>query len=592
MNRALARTAPWLVAVVVVLLSSALVGVLIVSAPPGIPVAPTAVQILLPIARVMADLAGILVVGCLLAAGVLLDSPDGQLAGSPAGMLLVGSRVALLWLVATLASAVLTLSDAFGLPVMSALGQGAAISFLTQSVVGHAFLAQMAGAAVIALAGPLAGRRWQAIVLLGVAAITMASRSTSGHSGVGSDHEAATLLLAVHVIAVALWVGGLAAIGLLLVRGDGFSRSVAARFSAVALWCVTAVALTGVAQVLLRIPDPIDLFTTPYGLLLVAKTILLSTLIALGWLQRRWSLPALERGARRPFAVMVFIEVVLMAVVLGVSVTLSRTPTVSRGQGSGPAAHVHALPGPPAGVWDLLAQWRVDAVMVLTSLALVLACAIWRARVRALGGQWDASRVTVFAVGLLMLLFASCSGLGTYSQFMASALLVHSVLLLLVVPTLVVLGVPAQELARQRWSMPGNPGIPVVVTLAFLVAVFATPLLGYLLWPFWGRSFLDLMLLGLGLWTGCAVIGAAREPGRFRRVPVVALAVGLIGMIVAALAVPGILVPQYFVFFVPPYADDLVHDELVGLLVCLAIVLGWLVAMFSIEPAPALTHDY
>ena len=285
MDRTLARTTPWVVAVAVVLVSSALAGVLIVSAPEGIPQSSALVQVLLPVTRVLTDLCGVLVVGCLLATVLLDDEQDGELEDNSRGMLVLGSRVAIAWLAITFASAVLTLADVFGLPVVSALQQTTAISFLTQSVVGHAFLAQMLGASVIAVAGPVAGRRWQAIALLCVALLTVASRSTSGHSGVTGDHEGVTVLLAVHVIAVALWVGGLAAIGLMLLRRQGLNPSIAVRFSGLALWCVTAIAVTGVAQVLLRIPDPLDLFTTAYGLLMVAKTILLAALIALGWLE-------------------------------------------------------------------------------------------------------------------------------------------------------------------------------------------------------------------------------------------------------------------------------------------------------------------
>jgi putative copper export protein/cytochrome c oxidase assembly factor CtaG len=581
-DRTLARTTPWLIAVAVVLLSSALAGVLVVSAPPGIPVSSVGVQVLIPVMRLVADLAGILVVGCLLAAGILLDSPNGDLSADSSRMLLLGSRVALAWLVATFVGAVLTLADVFGLPVASALDERTSITFLTQSVVGHAFVAQMIGAAVIAIVGPLAGRRWQANALLGVAVVTMASRSTAGHSGVSGDHEVVALLLAVHVIAVSLWVGGLAAIGLMLLRGQGVDISTARRFSAVALWCVAAVAVTGLAQVLLRIPHPIDLFTTPYGLLLVVKTILVSVLIALGWLQRRRSLPALEHGGRGPFAMMVFIEIVLMAVVLGVSVTLSRTPTTSRGEGSGVDAHVHGLPGPPSGIGSLLAAWRIDGVMVLAGLVLAIAYTVWRSRARSQDREWDSRFVACFAGGLIVLLLVACSGLGTYSRLMASSLLIHTVLLVLVVPALVVLGVPAQEMSRQRWSMRRDPGIPVVITLAFLVAVFATPALGYLLWPFWGRAFLDVMFLGLGLWTAGAVIAAARRSGRFRHVPLIAFAAGLMVLIAAALLRPGILAPEYFAFFVPPFAGDLVQDELVGFLVAGIVVLGWLAALLTI----------
>jgi cytochrome c oxidase assembly factor CtaG len=279
---------------------------------------------------------------------------------------------------------------------------------------------------------------------------------------------------------------------------------------------------------------------------------------------------------------MVFVEIFLMAVVLGVSVTLSRTPTVSRGQGTGDEAHVHAQAGPPVGVVDLLGQWRVDGALILACLALVIAYAAWRLRVLSLDRRWSGGHVACFASGLIVLLLVSCSGLGTYVQFMASALIVHSILLLLVAPTLVVLGIPEAELARQRWSMRTDPGIPIVVTLVFLVAVFATPAIGYLLWPFWGRAFLDLALLGLGLWVCSTVLVAARGKGRTHLLPLVALATGVAGLILMALAVPGIIAPQYFVFFVPPYVDDLVHDEVVGLVSALAIVAGWLVALIAV----------
>lgn len=561
------------------LLSSALAGVLVLSAPSGIPISPAVVQVLLPVARVLADLVGIVIVGCLLLAAVVLPSTAGALDGTSTHLVRVGSRLALLWLLTTAVAAMLTLADVLGLPVSAVVDTRTVISFLTESVVGHAFLAQMAGIALIAVVGPITQRRWQALVLLGLAAAALAARSTSGHAGTDGSHEAATLLLAAHIIAIGMWVGGLAAIGLLLLKERRISPRVATRFSAVALWCVTVVAVTGVSQVLLRIPEPIDLFTTAYGLLLVAKAILLSALIALGWLQRSSSLPAMERGAQRPFAVMVLIEVVLMAIALGLSVTLSRTPTVSRGQGVGADWHVHGLPGPPASAWDALAQWRVDGVMVLAGLALVVAYALWRSRVLASGGAWGSRLVAVFACGLAVLLLASCTGLGTYSPYLASALLIHCALLLLVAPTLVLFGIPARELAAQRWVPTSQPLIPVLVTLSLLTALFATPALGYALWNFWGRTLLDLMLLALGLWAGGSIIRSAREGGPRGRLPLFTLAGGLAALVLAGLLVPGILVPAYFVYFVPPFTANLVRDELIGLLGALVIVAAWLAAV-------------
>ena len=50
-------------------------------------------------------------------------------------------------------------------------------------------------------------------------------------------------------------------------------------------------------------------------------------------------------------------------------------------------------------------------------------------------------------------------------------------------------------------------------------------------------------------------------------------------IIVSALALPGIIAPRYFAFFVPPYASDLARDEELGLLACLVIAVGWLLVV-------------
>lgn len=62
--------------------------------------------------------------------------------------------------------------------------------------------------------------------------------------------------------------------------------SAARRFSAVALWCFVAMALSGVLNTVVRI-RPAEVFHTSYGYLVLAKVAALLVLAMLGWRQRR-----------------------------------------------------------------------------------------------------------------------------------------------------------------------------------------------------------------------------------------------------------------------------------------------------------------
>ncbi|MBW0095908.1 CopD family protein, partial [Pseudonocardia sp. KRD-184] len=86
--------------------------------------------------------------------------------------------------------------------------------------------------------------------------------------------------------------------------------------------CVVVVALTGVLGAQVRLQDWGALLTTAYGLLVVAKSVALVALAALGGLARR----RLAAG-RTPVLRWAGVEVALMAVVLGLAAALTQTGT-------------------------------------------------------------------------------------------------------------------------------------------------------------------------------------------------------------------------------------------------------------------------
>jgi putative copper resistance protein D len=146
----------------------------------------------------------------------------------------------------------------------------------------------------------------------------------SGHAATPTDpyHLGALTLLA-HVLAAALWIGGLAALTVIALRSTGPLAVALPRFSPVALGCAVTVGVGGVATALLHTGSPGRLVGTGYGWLLLFKIGTLCGLLYLGHLHRRRSLAA---PTRQTFALLAAVELVIMAATYGLAVALSQTP--------------------------------------------------------------------------------------------------------------------------------------------------------------------------------------------------------------------------------------------------------------------------
>jgi len=103
----------------------------------------------------------------------------------------------------------------------------------------------------------------------------------------------------IHVVAISIWSGGVAAFALLAapaVRDAKALGAVTWRFSLTALVCVAVLITTGTLQALNRLVLLEDLYETPYGVALLAKILLLVTLVTLGALNLLVWGPRLRRG--------------------------------------------------------------------------------------------------------------------------------------------------------------------------------------------------------------------------------------------------------------------------------------------------------
>jgi hypothetical protein len=167
-----------------------------------------------------------------------------------------------------------------------------------------------------------------ALLLAALAGLVVPAVLT-GHSAAAGDHLLAVSGLAVHVVAAAAWVGGLAAL-LVHGRGAGDLAPAAARYSAVALACFLLTGASGLLGAWLLLgADPAGLAAaagTGYGWLLLAKTAALAALGVLGAAHRRSTLPRLRAGTPGAFRRLALVEGALMAATVAVAVALSASP--------------------------------------------------------------------------------------------------------------------------------------------------------------------------------------------------------------------------------------------------------------------------
>jgi putative copper resistance protein D len=279
--------------------------------------------------------------------------------------------------------------------------------------------------------------------------------AVTGHSASGGSHDMATNSLLYHLVAATLWVGGLIALLALGWRRGAHLSLAARRFSRLALVCWVVMAISGTVNALVRISIG-DLFTTDYGLLVVAKIVALLLLGVFGHQQRQRGVRALtDGGGGGQLLRLAAVEVLIMFFTIGIATALARTPPPQQvfQQPSNTELLIgYNLAGPPT-VARLLFDWRFD--LVYGTAAVVLA-GLYLAGVRRLrrrGDTWPVGRMVSWLAGCFVLLIATCSGIGRYSPAMFSVHMGSHMLLSMVAPVLFVLGGPVTLALRALPAM-------------------------------------------------------------------------------------------------------------------------------------------
>jgi copper transport protein len=189
-------------------------------------------------------------------------------------------------------------------------------------------------AAFTALLGEWRGRpAWatEAAAILGLGVVV--TFAASGHAQAANPRWFAILIAALHVLAMALWLGGLFVLMLAVraPRGGAEDRTELLAglpiFSRVALACIAVLTVTGTVQAWREIGSFSAIPGTWYGRLVVVKVAALGLIVVLGYLSRRI---VLSRPTKTSALVQlrrtVSIEVVSAAVILAASSVLIIQP--------------------------------------------------------------------------------------------------------------------------------------------------------------------------------------------------------------------------------------------------------------------------
>ncbi|MEO8907187.1 MAG: cytochrome c oxidase assembly protein [Microbacteriaceae bacterium] len=408
------------------------------------------VDVGLPIMRALHDTAAAATVGLLVLAAFILPGQTkapGEVGHSQWRATRWAAWAGAVWLTAGCVVIVLTGIQISGVPVGDPIFWPTLVTFMFQVELGESLVVSavcVLAATVIAL---MAIRLTSVGFAAGFALFALLPLALSGHAAGSFEHANAVNSLAVHLVGVTIWVGGLA--GLLLLRRTvkrGFGVAVA-RYSTLAGWAFCAVAFSGIVNAALRLGTFADLLQ-PYGLLIVAKASILVILGFAGAVQRRRIIPRLKADPmnRRLFIRLATTEAAFMALAIGIAVGLAKSPPpVSQLPLTGDEAREGLLGfpyPPPVSFLHMFTVWQWDWVWLGLILALA-GCYLWAARVlHRRGDRWPVYRTICWLAGCALLVWATSGGPAVYGLIHFSSHMVEHMTLMMFIPVLLVLGAP------------------------------------------------------------------------------------------------------------------------------------------------------
>jgi cytochrome c oxidase assembly factor CtaG/putative copper export protein len=304
----------------------------------------------------------------------------------------------------------------------------------------------IAGAVLTVLT--FAVRTWTPTVLVAVlAVVAVVPMGTQGHSGEEANHHAAQVALVLHILAAAVWLGGLIlAVAVRPVLTNAALADMMLRYSSIALVAFVVVAISGTVRAAIGLGDWSAL-DSGYGVLVLVKVVALLALGVLGaWYRTRLVGRLREAAASRIFWTLIAFELALMGLASGAAAALARTPPPASDQPpplGGPAEILTGAPLPPEltlarwfSTWDVDLLWALVAGFAL----FFYLAGVWRLRRR--GDAWPVHRTVLWVAGMVLLFWVTSGPINAYQDYLFSLHMVGHMLLSMAIPLLLVAGAP------------------------------------------------------------------------------------------------------------------------------------------------------
>jgi putative copper resistance protein D len=527
-----------------------------------------------------------LLVGALLAITFLTLDVNGKVAQTNFQLRKLAAISSLIWMFSNLTFIVLTLANILNSSISVVLQTNVLRSFLTQVPLGQYLFVQLLLSILISIIIPRFNSIGTGTFLLLGTLLAIVVPVFQSHSASSGSHLMAIGSLAIHVIALALWVGGVFALAFL--APDSRAAAVP-RFSVLALWAAIAVVVSGSANAFIRLNFK-EAWSSNYANLVLAKVLLTAGLIAIGYLHRKNLKNLVEIKSSR-FIKLVLVEVVIMVftLVIGSRLASSQPPERESGLTVDRALSIVGIKTPqPPTLSRILFGYEPDALMIGL---LVLAVALYIKGVMVLtkrGDKWPVGRTISFAIGISTIDFATSGGLGLYAHFSFSWHMIAHMTLGMIAPIAIVLSAPItlalrtlpqgrnseergvrgtllSALHSRYSSIIVNPVGALVIFDGSLFLLYFTSLFGTLMNTHAGHLFMNIHFLLAGFLFFHVIIGIDPNPKRppfLVRIVTLLAAMSIHAFFSVALMSSSTLIDSgYFASLQVPWVGDLLADQ-------------------------------
>ena len=546
-------------------------------------------NVLTPIVKDLQLISAITLIGLLLAIFAFIKEDHAKLSAEALRIRALALIAAAVWLVSTLGSLFIEISNLLSTSLVASFDPAVINSFISQTALGKTYAIELVAAVIVFAALTGIRKTTGAFAALVITFIGLLAPIFEGHASSLGNHGLAIGSMLFHVIFISLWVGG--AIGLIAISPREREEAIP-RFSALALWSVVAIALSGTANAWTRM-NFASAWSTRYGAIVLLKIFLTIILIFIGYQHRKFI--AAKIGVTHKVFRLLCGEVLLMITVVALGGWLSTSEHPENPSDTGAVSVAQTITGLPMPKPPTLSRiiWAYSPDGFFLGL-LILATALYIKGVLVLarrGDKWPVGRTVAFICGVGSVDFATSGGLGLYAHFAFSFHMIAHMILGMIAPIGFILSAPITlalrtlpqgrsdnergirgqlvALLNSRYmKVLTNPIVALAIFDGSLFLLYMTPLFGGLMQNHAGHLFMNIHFLLAGALFFHVIVGIDPNP---QKVPHIVRIIILFAAMsihaffsIALLSATTLLDGGYFASLHRPWLSDLLVDQHTG----------------------------